>query len=44
MGRMKDKLMDMLENPDYYQQEDGSEEYLVVLPESLEKEESSKSN
>lgn len=37
MGRMKDKLMDMMENPDYYESEsiDMSDEYEILLPKGV---------
>ena len=37
MGRMKDKLMDMMENPDYYSDEgmDGGDEYELLLPKGM---------
>lgn len=37
MGRMKAKLMDMMENPEHYEIEgiDGSDEYELMLPKGM---------
>lgn len=37
MGRMKAKLMDMMENPEHYDLEgiDGSDEYELMLPKGM---------